>query len=83
MIDTVAITSSHSGAEYNLYIFEGVARGCTCKFRHYNHFKPCRHMNEYNEQVSDVTPHIEEELLNSCCVCGYPTKGVICYKCLA
>jgi hypothetical protein len=47
MIEAVTITSEQSGNEYQLYIYQGVARGCTCKSRKYSPGKPCKHMQAF------------------------------------
>ncbi len=67
---------SHPGVTHTQW-FDGAGRmiGCTCdeaKAVHvakYN-FKHCHHMLEWNEPK-----------LNSCLLCGYLTKGVICFRC--
>ncbi len=83
MIDSIEVPSrSRAEVKHTLWIYEGVAKGCTCEARQYNQSVPCWHMVHHNEQVSDVTPHIEDDLRNSCCLCGRPTKGIVCWKCL-
>lgn len=89
MINQIEVASrSRENVTHTLFLDEtGKAVGCTCEFRQYNSFKACSHMNEWNVQVESITgvdlvPHVEDDLRNSCCICGYPTKAVICWKCL-
>jgi hypothetical protein len=55
MISTQDIISQDSGKEYQLYIYQGVARGCTCAYRKHQHNKACKHMRLYNCQVVIVS----------------------------
>ena len=47
------VKSFSSEAEYELSINEktGVAEGCTCKSRHFNPGKACKHQREFNAEV--------------------------------
>jgi hypothetical protein len=89
MINEIEIASrSRPEMSHTLFLDEkGKAVGCTCEYRQYHPWTTCHHQNEWNTQLEaittvDLVPHVEDELRNSCCLCGRETKQVICYRCL-
>jgi hypothetical protein len=89
MINEIEIQSrSRANLTHTLFLDEkGKAVGCTCEYRQYHTWTPCPHMTEWNTQLESITtteivPHVEDELRNSCCVCGRETRNIICYRCI-
>lgn len=83
-----SFVSTWSGRTYTGWYLDGRMVGCSCpwKCNHAPH-QECKHQIQHNAAMQAITGedlpvHIEEELLNSCCTCGYLTKGVICFRCL-
>lgn len=84
--------TNDKGETYSQYFRDGVIVGCGCAealavtIPKYNH-KPCHHVRDAQATQAitgeDVVQHVEDELRGSCCYCGYPTKGVICFRCIA
>lgn len=84
MIDSIEVQSrSREDVKHTLWIYEGVAKGCTCEARVYNPSVPCRHMNEYNERYilgEDLAPHVEDSIRSyeGCDYCGRNHKSWNC-----
>jgi len=83
--------TNSKGETYSQYYRDGKLCGCGCAealavtIEKYN-FKPCKHVRDAQatEAITgdDLTVHVQDELRNSCCLCGRETKGVICWRCL-
>ena len=82
-------SNSKPGVTYRVYFNAKLySTSCDCKAGSFN--QDCGHRVAVDRHfdsrrsilTEDVAPHIEEELRNSCCTCGRPTKQIICGICL-
>lgn len=82
-ITRTQITSPKSGNEYDLFVYEGRAIGCTCIHREKKKWVPCPHMTAYNEPKPVVEQVAVAPTFDSCICCGQRVKvgAVMCYRC--